>query len=124
MNVRKLKFDMWRELETGSSTKQARVVGDGEENSPPGDVLSPHQKKRVSNQGHEEDENTTTKSFQSLIKDINQQPGAQQKDASLSFYFICLLHLANEKVLIFMILICDDHLLICVCLFSEFVYQR
>jgi hypothetical protein len=35
-------------------------------------------------------------SFQDVINDISHEQG--QKDVSLSFYFICLLHLANEKV--------------------------
>jgi hypothetical protein len=36
-------------------------------------------------------------SFQELINDIAVEQ--KQKDVSLSFYFICLLHLANEKVI-------------------------
>jgi hypothetical protein len=37
-----------------------------------------------------------TLSFQHLISDIAADP--RQKDVSISFYFICLLHLANEHV--------------------------
>ena len=37
-------------------------------------------------------------SFQDLISDISSQQ--RQKEVSLPFYFICLLHLANEKVCI------------------------
>jgi hypothetical protein len=39
---------------------------------------------------------TSELSFQKLITDMNIQQ--QQEDVSLPFYFICLLHLANEKV--------------------------
>jgi hypothetical protein len=35
-------------------------------------------------------------SFQDLVCDISS--GQRQKDVTLPFYFICLLHLANEKV--------------------------
>jgi condensin complex subunit 2 len=35
-------------------------------------------------------------SFQDLVCDINSEQ--KQKDVSLPFYFLCLLHLANEKV--------------------------
>ena len=35
-------------------------------------------------------------SFQELISDVGYKQ--QQQGVSLSFYFICLLHLANEKV--------------------------
>ena len=35
-------------------------------------------------------------SFQDLVSDITR--GQKQKDVTLPFYFICLLHLANEKV--------------------------
>lgn len=38
-------------------------------------------------------------SFQDMISDIAANP--RQKDVSLPFYFICLLHLANEHVSIF-----------------------
>jgi hypothetical protein len=40
---------------------------------------------------------STELSFQELINDIAVEQ--KQKDVSLSFYFICLLHLANEKVI-------------------------
>lgn len=84
VNVRKLKFDMWKELDTSKIVDSFGT----DENLPP--QLSVD--KSLSQQKHK------AKSFQSLIQDINQQPGSYQKDASLPFYFICLLHLANEKV--------------------------
>jgi hypothetical protein len=48
------------------------------------------------------DRNTPKKkdniSFHSIINDVSLNSVNQQKDASFPFYFICLLHLANEKV--------------------------
>lgn len=38
-------------------------------------------------------------SFQDLVCEISS--GQRQKDVTLPFYFICLLHLANEKVTMF-----------------------
>ena len=40
--------------------------------------------------------NSGEMSFQDLVCDIT--TGQRQKDVTLPFYFICLLHLANEKV--------------------------
>lgn len=37
-------------------------------------------------------------SFQSLLSQMLSSSSTRQQDASLSFYFISLLHLANEKV--------------------------
>lgn len=36
-------------------------------------------------------------SFHELVKDLSSEED-QQKDVSLAYYFICLLHLANENV--------------------------
>jgi condensin complex subunit 2 len=36
-------------------------------------------------------------SFKEMVTDISENQ--EQKEVSLSFYFICLLHLANEKTL-------------------------
>jgi hypothetical protein len=38
-------------------------------------------------------------SFQEMMMDVGENQ--KQKEATLPFYFICLLHLANEKVLNF-----------------------
>jgi hypothetical protein len=88
VNVRKLKFDMWRELDNLSKADTSQT----DENLPP--QLSVEKSLPMKQNAADKE----PKSFQSLIQDINRQPGSHQKDASLSFYFICLLHLANEKV--------------------------
>jgi condensin complex subunit 2 len=47
------------------------------------------------------DTDTDTKQFSSVVKDIaNIYPREQKKDLSTSFFFICLLHLANEHSLV------------------------
>ena len=101
MNVRKLKHDMWRELEAAGGAGVARSGAcAGDENTPPDDIYGrPEASNMDKTQGRAGATPPSPKSFQTLIKDINKDPGSQQKDASLPFYFICLLHLANEKVL-------------------------
>lgn len=70
VNVKKLKTDLWTKLESDCSGE----VNENHSSGPEGKELS----------------------FQDVVCDIAQDQ--TQKDASLSFYFICLLHLANEKV--------------------------
>lgn len=81
VNVRKLKHDMWRTLDSSLGDRNL----DGEENVTPATCDLGDKEK------------SSALSFQSVVRDIAQQPSSQQKDASLPFYFICLLHLANEK---------------------------
>ncbi len=50
----------------------------------------------VKAQQHNDD---NTLSFQSVIKNVVSDANTRQSDASLSFYFISLLHLANERSL-------------------------
>ncbi len=44
----------------------------------------------------QQSETEESMSFQGLIQDLAANP--RQKDVTVSFYFICLLHLANENV--------------------------
>jgi condensin complex subunit 2 len=77
VNVKKLKSDLWTKLEpTCSGENNENISADFNKTSP---ALVPK-----------------PLSFQNIVSDIAQDQ--TQKDASLSFYFICLLHLANEKV--------------------------
>lgn len=68
VNVKKLKADIWAEVDT------LPTAVDKTDASSSQDSLS----------------------FQELVADVAQCQS--QKDVSISFYFICLLHLANEKV--------------------------
>jgi condensin complex subunit 2 len=76
VNVKKLKSDLWSKLEHDCS-------GEVDENVSAASAAAPVAPKEMS--------------FQDVVCDIAQDQ--TQKDASLSFYFICLLHLANEKVI-------------------------
>lgn len=70
VNVGKLKRDLWERLETTMAPKNL----DRSDESPDGSV-----------------------SFQDVVAGFGGQQ--KQSDATLPFYFICLLHLANEKVI-------------------------
>lgn len=86
VNVKKLKHDLWSHLE------DSMVPGScAEENTAPGQKIKLEKSQSQPN----------VLSFQDVISDISNEQ--KQKDVSLSFYFICLLHLANEKVLAFFI---------------------
>lgn len=74
--MRKLKEDIWDHLDS----RLAKEASTDQENVLP-------LKSKVSK----------TISFQDMLKDMSTTQS--QKEASLSFYFICLLHLANEKEL-------------------------
>ena len=72
VNVHKLKTDVWSNIqETLVQSEKAPVA------------VSPEEKKSIS--------------FQHLVKDLSSEEN-QQKDVTISYYFICLLHLANENV--------------------------
>lgn len=88
MNVRKLKHDIWEQLDTKLIDPQD---SQNAENCHPNQLTSP-----VSDMLRKNSVKTSCLSFKSMVADmsINQT----QKEATLPFYFICLLHLANEKV--------------------------
>ncbi len=97
VNVKQLKVDIWDQVATlagvsreGSGTN-SRGEHDDENEPPPQDfhaTLSSKVLEKTSN---------TTMSFQSLVNTVAKSQ--KQKEVTLSFYFICLLHLANEKTL-------------------------
>jgi condensin complex subunit 2 len=84
VNVRKLKTDIWSEIDKETSSK-AVIPVDSE------NAVADKKKEKAEKQV------APTISFQDLISDIAVKQ--QQKEVSLPFYFICLLHLANEKTL-------------------------
>lgn len=74
VNVHRLKSDIWsgiQETLVPTPTKQSKDVPSSE---------SP----------------ASTLTFQNLINHVSEHQ--EQNEASLQYYFICLLHLANEKV--------------------------
>jgi condensin complex subunit 2 len=96
VNVKKLKTDIWAhidELPTASSLPAP--ANEDTENTRP----SNRRRSADDEDGHKKKSaipDEAKMSFQDLVRDISVQKN--QKDATLPFYFICLLHLANEKV--------------------------
>lgn len=91
VNVRKLKTDIWSAIETSPEYKAPptkEVPTEDKENSTGRDRRKPAAPV----------DKYETLSFQNVVKGVATAPTSKQKDASLSFYFISLLHLANEKV--------------------------
>lgn len=83
VNIQRLKTDIWSDIE-----HTLGVDGAAEGRVPTS--------KGIDAASASPSEKPESMSFQSMISDIASQP--RQKDVSLPFYFICLLHLANEHV--------------------------
>ena len=79
VDVHKLKGDVWTNIQDhlGSAIASRR----------------PQQQKQQEQQQEPQQE----MSFQNLVHELGDEK-QQQKDVSLAYYFICLLHLANENV--------------------------
>ena len=110
VNVKQLKADIWTKLSTLASidlesANKAQKTNNNNNNgneSTSGDEnvenVAPDQDFHNTDVTSTVEKTTeTTMTFTSLVKDINAQQ--KQKDVTCSFYFICLLHLANEKCL-------------------------
>jgi condensin complex subunit 2 len=87
VNVRKLKGDLWGLIASGVGVESD--VG-GEEN------MAGYSFAAKAGKGQKGDDAHATLSFQEVVNEI--AAGQRQQDVTLPFYFICLLHLANEKV--------------------------
>lgn len=97
VNVKQLKVDIWDQVATlagvsreGGSTNSHG--DDDDENEPPPQDFHATQSSKTLEKSTE-----TTMSFQNLVNTVAKSQ--KQKEVTLSFYFICLLHLANEKTL-------------------------
>ena len=90
VDVKRLKRDLWTEIETS-------FVERLNENTDPNEVEDPTEKKSDSRAGDRAEMVGTDfeMSFQSTVRDM--QKTQSQADVTLPFYFICVLHLANEK---------------------------
>ena len=98
VNVKKLKTDIWShidELEVSPSASSQGENGENGENETPNVGMS-HKRGSVDKKGGAGTGEVL--SFQELVCDIANEEKCQ-KDVTVSFYFICLLHLANEKTL-------------------------
>jgi len=78
VDVKRLKQDLWKEVDVKTNSELAVDSQEDDVND-----MSIERAKNVS--------------FQTVVKDIEHQE--TQEDVSLAFYFICILHLANEKCL-------------------------
>ena len=85
MNVRKLKEDIWKHLDFSLLDSITKTVD--EENKNPNTTVIASKKQH---------QPQSKLNFRDMLSDMSAVQ--TQKDVSLSFYFICLLHLANEKV--------------------------
>lgn len=90
VNVKKLKTDIWSCIESGvqPTLPAGEEKASGKENASTSPVA-------VSMDKH----GSPVLSFQNVVRQVATSSSTRQKDASLSFYFISLLHLANEKCL-------------------------
>jgi hypothetical protein len=99
VNVKQLKIDIWDQVATlagvereGAFSTNSPDDEEDENEAPPPQDFHATQSSTVVKKTTD-----TTMSFQSLVNTV---AGSQkQKEVTLSFYFICLLHLANEKTL-------------------------
>ena len=101
VNVRKLKTDIWSHIDSNvkehadkkAPTKRGEVDA---ENTAPANNMN-----YLSGESDDLSKVSSTQteqiSFQELVKDIG--ANQNQREVTLPFYFICLLHLANEKTL-------------------------
>ena len=99
VNVKKLKTDIWShidELEVTPSASQGENDENGENETPNVGMLA-SKRASVDKKGGAAGAGEAL-SFQELVCDIANEEKCQ-KDVTVSFYFICLLHLANEKTL-------------------------
>ena len=91
VDVKRLKRDLWKELEDVFSKRKAVDYSD----------MGDESKDRDEDQMEDEDDASQSPdeprgmSFQKAVSDLEQ--AKSQVDATLPFYFICVLHLANEK---------------------------
>ena len=99
VNVKQLKVDIWDQVATLAGVSREGISSnahgddenDDENEPPPQDFHATHSSKQFAKTSE------TTMSFQSLVNTVAKSQ--KQKEVTLSFYFICLLHLANEKTL-------------------------
>ena len=103
INVKQLKVDIWQEIAqlAGTTREGSSHVdengGDGENAPPAADFHATELKGDAQITDKSAYCDGKEMSFQGLVNDLAVRQ--KQKEVSVSFYFICLLHLANEKCL-------------------------
>ena len=83
VDVKRLKRDLWTEIETTFNTATSEFTVEDKE------------RRSTIDSEAEDDKANFAMSFQSTVRDM--QDTQSQVDVTLPFYFICVLHLANEK---------------------------
>jgi condensin complex subunit 2 len=91
VNIQRLKTDIWGNIRSALPAADQDQDGHGDENHQPSG--SRQDKLSAASTGDRE-----ALSFQSMISDLAAGDEVRQRDVTLPFYFICLLHLANEHV--------------------------
>ena len=113
VNIQRLKTDIWKnirstiniekETDIASSLRSESTEQGENENSDPNamsSIKAATKRPRDTNTNTNNEDLKSGKaslSFQDMISEVASRP--RQKDVSMSFYFICLLHLANENSL-------------------------
>lgn len=106
MNIQRLKSDIWNNIEKNlvvmspmEIMSESPSTAQDEENVNPFDgsnVRISECKSSFLGMEKNVEHSSGRLSFQSMVTDLSLH--SKQKDVSLPFYFICLLHLANENV--------------------------
>merc|ERR1712238_53735 len=92
VDVKRLKKDLWAEVESGIATLS---INDSEE------VAEEKEKEKEEKEGNDieiesnKTENNDILSFNQTVQSLSCSQA--QEDVSVAYYFICMLHLANEK---------------------------
>jgi hypothetical protein len=94
VNIQRLKTDIWGNIRSAlPAADQDHDGHDGENHQP--SAIPPSRPDKLSGLSVGDRD---ALSFQSMISDLAAGDEVRQRDVSLPFYFICLLHLANEHV--------------------------
>ena len=89
MNVKNLKSDIWSWIEDNSTDAESTENKD------------PNKGKAPTKESKSKVTKTEVGTFQEMISNVAvSQQKEKGQEVSVSYYFICLLHLANEKVLL------------------------
>jgi len=99
VDVKRLKKDLWTELENNFTAEEQPTTTDDADVDEDEKKDVPTEEDEEKDEPTEEDEpehkNTEPISFKETVQEM--EFSQRQTDVSLPFYFICLLHLANEK---------------------------
>ena len=89
VNIQRLKADIWGNIRATLPNVDPNTTAAAQENAPAAPAPTLNKTSSATAEGM---------SFQTMIADLAAGDEARQRDVTLPFYFICLLHLANEHV--------------------------